>query len=196
MSFDKFQVSGAHAAGTPALASPEGPRRYITTAQIDLLLRSARLVLLVEPAAAAILTLGLWMHVHSPQAVFWLAGVWGVAALRCVFWRRARGFGQGSDQFLEWGHAFAVATVAAGALWASALFFLWPDALLGHQVYLAAGVTGVASIVVFAIAGYPPAAYGYTIVVALIVSSGLIWQEAGNAVAAGVHPTNPRGLVN
>jgi signal transduction histidine kinase len=73
-----------------------------------------------------------------------------------------------------------VATAAAGALWASALFMLWPEALLGHQVYLAAGITGVASIVVFVIAGYPPAAYGYAIAVALIVTGGLIWQQVGN----------------
>ena len=156
MSFGENQ--GADGVGAPALPSSR-LRRYVTTEQINLLFRSARLVLLVEPAAAAILTLGVWAHVTSQQAAVWLIGVWGVAALRGILWQRARRADQESDQYLEWGRAFAVATAAAGVLWSSALFLLWPETSIGHQVYLAAGITGVASIVVLSIAGYPPAAY-------------------------------------
>lgn len=179
MSFGENQGADHHGVGVPAPPS-DRLRRYVITEQINLLFRSARLVLVVEPLAAVILTLGLWAHVTSQQAVIWLVGVWGVAALRGVLWRRARRTDQESDQFLEWGRAFALATAAAGVLWASAFLLLWPETSISHQVYLAAGVTGIASIVVFAIAGYPPAAYTYVIAVALIALSALIWRHIGN----------------
>ncbi|MCH8187357.1 MAG: HAMP domain-containing histidine kinase [Proteobacteria bacterium] len=183
MSFGEDQGAGHHGVGAPATAS-DRLRRYITTEQIVLLFRAAWLILLVEPAAAAILTLGLWAHVTSQQAVIWLVSVCGVAALRGVLWQRARRVDQESDQFLEWGRAFAVATVAAGVLWASALLFLWPDTSFSHQVYLAAGITGIASIVVFSISGYPPAAHAYAITVALTVLGALIWRQVGAPLAA------------
>ena len=186
MSFGENQGADGHGVGAPALPS-DRLRRYITTEQIDLLFRSARLVLLVEPVAAAILTLGLWAHVTSQQGAAWLIGVWGVAALRGVLWQRGRSADQDSDQFLEWGRAYAVATAAAGALWASALFMLWPETSISHQVYLAAGVTGIASIVVFSISGYPPAAYAYAISVALMVLGVLMWRQVGDPlVASGI----------
>ena len=184
MSFGEDQGASRAGIGSPSLPSHR-LRRYITIEQINLLFRSARLVLLVEPAAAAILTLGVWAHLDSQQAAVWLIGVWGVAALRGVLWQRARRADQESDQYLEWGRAFAVATAAAGVLWASALFFLWPETSIGHQVYLAAGITGVASIVALSIAGYPPAAYTYVVMVALTVLGALTWRQIGQPLIAG-----------
>ncbi len=184
MSFGENQRASHHGAGTPALPS-DRLRRYITTEQINLLFRSARLILLVEPAAAAILTLGLWAHVSSQQALIWLVSVWCGAALRGVLWQRARRIDQDSDQFLEWGRAFAVATAAAGVLWASAFIFLWPETSISHQVYLAVGVTSVANIVVFSISGNPPAAYTYAATVALMVLGTLIWRQVGDPLMAG-----------
>lgn len=181
MSFGENPGAGRIAAGAQAQPSIR-LRRYITTEQINLLFRSAPLVLLVEPVAGTILTLGLWAHVTSQLAATWLIGVWGLAALRGVLWQRSRRADQDSDQFLEWGRAFAVATAAAGALWASALFFLWPDALISHQIYLAAGVTGISSIVVFSIAAYPPGAYSYAVAVAATVLGALLWRHVGNPI--------------
>ena len=71
-------------------------------------------------------------------------------------------------------------TAVGGALWASALIFLWPGQAVSHQIYLIAGVATVASVVTFVISSHAATAYAYLGAAASVVLGTLLWRQIGN----------------
>ena len=166
----------------------ESFEQHLEADQISRLVRGVGIGIVLEPALSILMALVLWSHTDTRQAAFWLVLVWGGAALRALLWQHFRRSDPAITRPKERSRAFVSAATASGALWASAIMFMWPAGSLIHQLFLAGTTLAAIGVAVVSLASYMSAAAMYVVVSASVFAWGFFWHGTGDAgtVVVGV----------
>ena len=128
--------------------------------QVGYLTRGLFLSLLVHPLAAALIAMSVLGHASHQMIATWLLCVWGLAAVRAVYWHRHRDR-RGSESDPTRSAAFLTAIAgASNFLWGAAPLLIWPADASGPQVLLFVGIAAATAIEMVTLASFMLAVIG------------------------------------
>ncbi len=141
--------------------------------RIRSLLAQSRKILFLEPAVSLLIITALWNQISGLQAGLWLTLIWIAALLRGMLSLHVAKSVPTDVKLQEWNLATTGATGLMGVIWASGLFFIWPNESGQHAVLLIAAIATVTSIVTMSAARFLPAAIIYIILTLLTALAGV-----------------------
>ena len=128
--------------------------------QVGYLARGLLLGLVVHPIAAALVALALLGHARHEMIATWVLCVWGLAAVRAVYWHRHRDrLGPDADPTQT---AVLLTAIAGGSnlVWGAAPLLIWPTGASGPQVLLLVAIGAASAIELVTLASFMVAVIG------------------------------------
>ena len=178
---DTWPVIGGVSATASTAAVSQG-KKGSGTEQFDELFRVGIFALLVDVVASIILVAIVWNEADTQKAAVWLIMVWGGSALRALLWRNFQHIGPQLQNLQDWAMASVAATAVAGAVWGSAIAFLWVPENATFQMLVVLSVPATSALIAIMLSGYLAAAGMYYVASFLAALSCLFWVGSDNAI--------------
>jgi two-component system cell cycle sensor histidine kinase PleC len=165
--------SGWQRMAAPARPAAADLLAQIRREQVSHLARGLLLGLFVHPLVAALVALALLGHAPQERIAAWMLCVWGLAAVRAVYWQRHHG--RLAAEGCPAGAALLLTAIAAASnlVWCMAPLLIWPADAAGAQVLLLVAIAAATAVETVALASFMVAVIGSLAVSLLTLGAAL-----------------------